>query len=131
MKRKPAKRATPPRRASQRSLPLSAGRFSHLVLAAVLLVSAIGLWPDIAITRFDVNDNISHFAMLDSMVRTIEQGGNPIDFWAPEVAFGSAVFRTYQPLAHGLVALLYFAFVKAVPLITLFSVVRFLAMWLL
>ena len=76
-------------------------------------------------------DNISHWALLQGMVHTIETGGNPLDFWSGEGSFGAATMRTYQPLAHALVAMLYFALGKTVPLMTVFLWVRYLAIVLL
>lgn len=129
----------PPRR-TEKNVPapavpsapvLSERALSRLILAAVLLVTAIGLWPDLSLSRVDQSDNVYHFAILDGMVHAIEHGANPIDFWAPEITFGSPIFRTYQPLAHALVAAAYFALGKSVSLVTLFAWARFLAMWLL
>jgi hypothetical protein len=110
---------------------MSERAFSRLILAAVLLVTAIGLWPDLALSRVDQSDDVYHFAILDGMVHAVEHGANPIDFWSPDITFGSPVFRTYQPLAHALVAAAYFALGKSVSLVTLFALARFLAMWLL
>ena len=53
-------------------------------------------------------DNISHWALLQGMVRYYRTRGNPLDFWSPEGSFGSATMRTYQPLAHALVVLAIF-----------------------
>ena len=65
------------------------------------------------------------------MVQAIQNGENPIDFWSPEWSLGYPVLRTYQPLAHGLVALTYFALGKSVALMTVFIWLRFLSVLLL
>jgi hypothetical protein len=101
------------------------------VLATVLLAGGIGLWPEISISRVDLNDNVFHFALVQDMVDALEHGGNPLDFWAPEWSFGYPVLRTYQPLAHAVVVLVYFAFGKSVSLQTVFVWVRFLSVLLL
>ena len=101
------------------------------VLALVFLASAIGMWPDLAASRVDLNDNVSHFALIERIVQTVERGGNPLDTWSPEWTFGFPMLRVYQPLAHLLVAALYFLFGKAVSLMTVFVWVRFLAVVLL
>src|SRR6185312_14318991 len=100
-------------------------RLSLCLLAGVLLANAIGLWPELSISRFDSNDNVSHFALVQGMVRAVEQGESPIDFWSPECVFGFPVFRVYQPLAHGMVTLAYFALGKTISLMTLFCWARF------
>ncbi len=77
------------------------------------------------------NDNVSHLALVKGMVRAVENGQNPLDFWSPEVSFGSAPIRTYQPLAHALVVLVYFGLGKSVSLLTVFVWVRYLSIVLL
>ena len=104
---------------------------SILVLAAILIVNAAAFWPELSISRVDLNDNVLHFALVDRMVQAIRNGGSPIDFWAPEWSLGYPVLRTYQPLAHGLVVLAYFVLGKSVSLMTVFVWVRFLSVVLL
>jgi hypothetical protein len=101
------------------------------VLAAIVASSAVGLWPELSIGRVDLNDNVSHYAFIERIVHTIDRGGNPLDTWSPEWTFGFPVLRVYQPLAHLLVAGLYFLFAKSVSLMTLYVCVRFLAVVLL
>ncbi len=98
------------------------------ILAAVILCSAVALWPEISITHVDVNDNVSHVAMIERIVQTVERGGNLLDAWSPEWTFGFPMLRDYQTLAHLLVAAVYFVLGKSVPLITVFSWVRFLTL---
>ncbi len=106
-------------------------RLSLLILAAVVLSCAIGLWPELSITRIDRNDNVSHYTLIRGMVEAIEQGHNPLDFWSPETVFGYPEIRVYQPLAHAIVAGLYFALGKTLSLMTVFSWVRYLSLVLL
>src|SRR5438445_4414088 len=102
-----------------------------VILAAVVMWSAAGLWPEISISRVDLNDNVSHSAFIERIVQTIERGGNPLDTWSPEWTFGFPVLRVYQPLAHLLVTAAYFLLGKSVSLMTVFVWVRFLAVLLL
>jgi hypothetical protein len=97
------------------------------LLAATLLANAIGLAPELTIGRQDRNDGAMHFPLVAGMVHAIERGDYPFDFWAPESSLGYPVLRTYQPLAHAIVAIAYFALFKHVPLITVFVWVRYLA----
>ena len=102
-------------------------RLAFGVLALVMLLNAVAVWPELTVGRVSRNDNVSHYTLLAGMVQAVEQGDNPLDFWSPETAFGFSIFRTYQPLAHALVALAYFALGKSVSLMTLFVLARFLA----
>ena len=101
------------------------------ILLFIVAVSATGMWPDLAASRIDLNDNISHFALIERIVGTVEHGGNPLDAWSPEWTFGFPMLRLYQTLAHLLVAGVYFALGKSVSLMTVFVWVRFLAVVLL
>ena len=101
------------------------------LLLTVLVVNALGLWPEISISRVDLNDNVFHFTLVERIVQAVERGENPLDCWSPEWSLGYPVLRTYQPLAHALVALVYFALGKSVPLMTVFVWVRFLSVVLL
>src|SRR3984893_16008765 len=106
-------------------------RLSLGILIAVLIVNAVALWPELTIGRISRNDNVSHFTLLEGMVQAFEHGENPLDFWSPESSFGFSVFRTYQPLPHLIVALVYFALGKTVSLMTIFVWIRYLSAVLL
>ena len=107
----------------------------HLValalLLAVLAVNAVGLWPETSISRVDLNDNVLHFTLVERIVQAVEHGENPLDCWSPEWSLGYPVLRTYQPLAHAIVAFVYFALGKSAELMTVFVWVRFLSVVLL
>jgi hypothetical protein len=100
-------------------------------LACVLIANAAALSAELSVGAVTGTDNISHWALLQGMVKAAEAGANPLDFWSPEGSFGEAPMRTYQPLAHALVALVYFALGKSVPLMTVFLWVRYLSVVLL
>ena len=70
------------------------------LLVAVLVVNAAGLWPELAVSRVDLNDNVFHFTLTERMVQAVERGENPLDCWSSEWSLGYPVLRTYQPLAH-------------------------------
>ena len=101
------------------------------LLLAVLVVNAVGLWPETSISRVDLNDNVLHFTLVERIVQAVEHGENPLDCWSPEWSLGYPVLRTYQPLAHALVALAYFALGKSAGLMSVFVWVRFLSVVLL
>jgi uncharacterized membrane protein len=101
------------------------------LLAAVLAVNAAGLWPELSVSRVDLNDNVFHFTLIERMVQAVERGESPLDGWSPEWSLGYPVLRTYQPLAHILVTSVYLALHKSVDLMTVFVWVRFLAVLLL
>ena len=106
-------------------------RFAWALLCVVLVVNAIALSAELRVGRITGNDNVSHLALVKGMARAVENGENPLDFWSPEVSFGSAPIRTYQPLAHALVVLVYFALGKTVSLLTVFVWIRYLSIVLL
>jgi len=106
-------------------------RTALCLLAAILILNAIGLTPELTISRVDLNDNVFHYPLIADMVRQMERGANPLDWWAPEWTMGYPVLRTYQPLGHLIVALTYFALFKSVSLMTVFVWVRFLSVLLL
>ena len=106
-------------------------QFALVLLCLVLVANAVALSAELWDGRLTGNDNISHLALIKGMVRAVENGENPLDFWSPEVSFGSAPIRTYQPLAHALVTLVYFALGKTVSLVTVFVWIRYLSVVLL
>jgi hypothetical protein len=106
-------------------------RLALLLLTAVLVLNIIGLLPELTISRVDLNDNVFHYPIVADMVQQIEMGHNPVDWWAPEWSMGYPVLRTYQPLGHLIVALVYFALFKSVSLMTVFVWVRLFSVALL
>ncbi len=119
------------RQAPLQSKPSREELVSFTLLLAILVVNLLALSPELLISRVDLNDNVFHFTLVDSMVRAIERGSSGLDSWSPEWSFGYPVLRTYQPLAHGLVALVYFCLGKTVTLMTVFVWVRYLSVALL
>ena len=101
------------------------------ILTAVLMVHAIVLAPELTVSRVDLNDNVMHFGIIEDMAQAVERGENPADWWAPEWSLGYPVPRTYQPLAHAIVAGIYFALFKSVSLATIFLWVRYFSVLLL
>src|SRR5579883_599752 len=101
---------------------------SVCLLLLVLLANAIGLWPELTISRVSLNDSVLHYTLVERVVQAVEHGENPLDCWSAEWGLGFPVLRIYQPLAHLLVAGSWFALGKTIPLLTVFLVERFL--WL-
>lgn len=101
------------------------------ILLAVLALNAWALRAELHSGGVDLNDNVSHFRLAAEMAAVLEHGGNPLDFWSPEWSLGFPLVRVYQPLAHLLVVLTYFALGKTVTLLTVFLYVRFLSLVLL
>jgi uncharacterized membrane protein len=102
-----------------------------LILLAVLVVNAVALRAELTVSRVDLNDNVFHFTLIERIVQTAERGENPLDVWSPEWSLGYPVLRTYQPLAHLLVAAVYFVLGKSVPLLVVFTWMRYLSVALL
>src|SRR5947209_17465285 len=106
-------------------------RIPFLLLLSVLVVNAAALWPELSISRVDLNDNVLHFTLVERIVDAVQRGENPLDCWSSEWSFGFPVLRIYQPLGHLMVAGVYFALGKTVSLMTVFVWVRFLSVVLL
>ena len=111
--------------------PSRASTLAGLILLVVLIGNALALRAELSISRADLNDNVLHLTLIERIVQAVEHGENPLDVWSPEWSLGYPVLRTYQPLAHFLVAGIYFALGKAVSLLTVFTWVRFLSVALL
>jgi len=104
---------------------------SIVLLALVVVVNSIALWPETAIGRVDLNDNVLHYTLVERIVAAVQHGENPLDCWSPEWSLGFPVLRVYQPLAHLMVAGVWFALGKTVSLMTVFVWIRFLSLALL
>src|SRR4029077_5625810 len=104
---------------------------ASLILLAVLAVNAFALRAELSVSRVDLKDNVLHFPLIERIVQAVERGENPLDVWSPEWSLGYPVLRTYQPLSHFLVAGVYFALGKSIPLMTVFVWIRFLSIALL
>jgi len=101
-------------------------RLSLATVLLIVLAQALVTWPEIYTASNRNTDSVNHYNMTRHMVDAVEHGGNPLDFWSPEISLGVPMVRTYQPLAHMLVAGAYFALGKTVPLITVLAWARFL-----
>jgi hypothetical protein len=102
-------------------------RLAFVVLCLALMANAVALSAELRVGRLMANDSNLHFSLLKGMVRAVENGQNPLDFWSPGVSFGSAPIRTYQPLAHIATTLVYFLLGKTVSLATVFVWMRYLS----
>jgi hypothetical protein len=101
-------------------------RLAFIILSLVLVANAVALSAELRVGRLMANDSNLHLSLVKGMVRAVENGENPLDFWSPGVSFGSAPIRTYQPLAHLATTLVYFMLGKAVSLMTVFLWMRYL-----
>jgi hypothetical protein len=106
-------------------------RLSLAILLAVVLAQAIVVAPELSTAAYRNSDNVSHFALIKGMVDAAEHGDNPLDFWSAETSLGVPLARFYQPLAHFMVAGVYFALGKTVSLWTVFLWARYLSIVLL
>src|SRR5215471_6065827 len=104
---------------------------SLAILAAVLVVNCIALWPEIELARADHNDYVAHLAIIKRIVTAVEHGENPLDCWSAEFSLGYPQVRTYMMLPHAMVAAAYFALGKIVAIETLFLAIRWLAVAML
>jgi hypothetical protein len=101
------------------------------ILLAVLVLNGWALRAELHTGGVDLNDNVAHFRLAADMAGVLGRGGNPLDFWSPEWSLGFPQVRVYQPLAHLLVVLGYYALGKSVSLLTVFVWIRYLSVVLL
>lgn len=97
-----------------------------MLVAAVVVIAAIALAPELDIARVDLNDSVFHFTIADRLAQRLAAGQSVLDFWMPEWSFGYPVVRDYQPLAHWLVVLAHFASFRAIPTDVAFAFLRWL-----
>lgn len=105
--------------------------FAYALLLLAIVSNGAALWPELSFGHIDLNDNVFHLSLIQRMNQAISAGGNPLDCWSTEWAFGYPVTRTYQPLAHWIVVALFRAAGGWVPILSFFVLVRFLAIVLL
>ncbi|HZP96506.1 MAG TPA: hypothetical protein VFC31_09255 [Candidatus Limnocylindria bacterium] len=97
-----------------------------LVLVVPMLFNAIALLPEITIAIPSNNDDADHYAYIARADQVLSQGGNVLDFWAPEMEFGFPPFVYYQHLPHlAIVALGRLTF-GLIDLLVLFDLVRWI-----
>jgi hypothetical protein len=100
-------------------------------LAVLAAVHAYFLWPELQVSRLDLNDNVMHLTLTSRLVQAIERGENPLDFWVSEWTLGYPVPRTYQTLGHFVPAAAYFLLGKQIDVPTLFAWIRFVLLFCL
>ncbi|HYR43401.1 MAG TPA: glycosyltransferase family 39 protein, partial [Terriglobia bacterium] len=97
-----------------------------LSVLGIVLVNGFALSKELNAGRFELNDSVLHYTLVDRTVQAIERGENPLDFWTSEWSLGYPVSRTYQVLGHVSLALLYLALGKSISVLTLFIWARYL-----
>ena len=102
----------------------------RFALPLILLFNCLWLLPELRPVP-DLNDNVLHRTLINGMVKALEYGQDPLDFFTPEIGLGQNIVRYYQPAGHLMVAVLYFLCFKLVSIGTLFLTVKFLALALI
>lgn len=72
-----------------------------------MLVHAVALWPELAVDVPARNDSMFHLLMVRGASDALARGGNPLDFWIPQLDLGFPQFLYYQHLPHLLLALVH------------------------
>src|SRR5262245_7986872 len=102
-----------------------------LCVLVMVAANAYALRDELAAGRFDLNDSVFHYTLMDRTAESIENGENPLDHWVSEWTLGYPVPRTYPVLAHLSIAVLHLALGKTVSVLTLFTWARYLLLVLL
>jgi len=110
----------------------SPGRWTKAVLLLLVLIptvfNAIALWPEVSVPIPSLNDDASHYLLIQRSSEALANGENPFDHWVPELEFGFPQFFYYQHLPHLAVVFLHRLLLKQVDLLTLFNLTRYLLM---
>ena len=111
----------------EREVPLGAlGKIAVAVLvAAPMVVTAIWLLPEVTIPIPNLNDDAFQFLFIQRMDETLRSGGNPLDFWVPQLELGFPQALYYQSFPHLAVVLLDRLSLGAIDLFTMFNLVRY------
>jgi 6-pyruvoyl-tetrahydropterin synthase-like protein len=107
-----------------------AERRQTLVLGALvavpILYTAVALWPELTVAVPSVNDDATHFLLIQRASDALARGENILDHWVPQLELGFPWFIYYQPLPSLVVVLLHRALFGLVDLLTVFNAVRYL-----
>ena len=110
--------------------PRSPDHWTPAVLLALVLIpigfNAVLLWPEVSVPIPSLNDNATHFTLVQRASEALASGENPLDHWVPELELGFPWFLYYQNLPHVTVVLLHRLLRGHAELLTLFNVVRYL-----
>ena len=111
----------------EREVPLGTlGKIAVAVLvAAPMVVTAIWLLPEVTIPIPNLNDDAFQFLFIQRMDETLRSGGNPLDFWMPQLELGFPQALYYQSFPHLAVVLLDRLSLGTIDLFTMFNLVRF------
>ncbi|HSP33760.1 MAG TPA: hypothetical protein VLU46_05530, partial [Thermoanaerobaculia bacterium] len=96
------------------------------IVAAAVAGNAIVLAPELTVGRVDLNDEVFHYTIIDSIVARLTHGHTALEFWMPEWSLGYPVLRAYQPLGAWFVAAVQIATGQHFPLDSTFALVRYL-----
>lgn len=103
------------------------GRFLVLsLLVFVTLFHAILLFPELAESSPDLNDNVFHYSLCVSMNGEIETGGAPLDHWVPYWCAGYPIFHYYQHFPHLMVVSAYQLLLKKVSMFFIYHLFIYL-----
>lgn len=106
------------------------GRWVTPILLLLILVmstfNAIMLFPELSLPVPNLNDDASHYLLIQRANEALTTGENPFDHWVPELELGFPEFFYYQHLPHLAVVSLHRLLLKQVDLLTLFNLTRYL-----
>lgn len=92
----------------------------------VMLLHAVALRSELATDVPARNDLMFHLLMTRGASEVIAAGGNPLDFWIPQLELGFPQFLYYQHLPHLVLALIHRATFGLLSVETVFHGARFL-----
>ncbi|HEV8404162.1 MAG TPA: glycosyltransferase 87 family protein [Candidatus Limnocylindrales bacterium] len=119
--------ATPPELEETEEIELGrVGKLAvALLVAAPMVVTAIMLLPEVTLPIPNLNDDAFQYLFIQRMDQTLRSGGNPLDFWVPQLELGFPQALYYQSFPHLVVVLLDRLSLGTIDLFTMFNLVRY------
>ncbi len=104
----------------------------YLVYLALFILQtffAYTLYPELTTSTPDMNDNVFHFALVQSVAEEVETGGNIIDHWIPYWSIGYPVFHHYQHFPHLATVATHYLLLQQFSLFSIFHFFVFFLIW--
>ncbi len=106
------------------------GYWPYLIVLAGVLFNAWALRGELSAVTSQ-NDHAFHLLMVKEASATLARGGNPLDFWIPQLELGFSQFLYYQHLPHLMVAAIHRLLGGSVSAESLLNLARYLLLVLM
>lgn len=80
---------------------------SLILVCLAVIFNLVFLYPETLINTRSVNDSVFHFSASLRMSQALTSGENPLDAWVDTFSLGYPIWRSYQPFAHFVTAVVF------------------------